>query len=206
LDTATRRTFDKVDAESLKGRMQTHVVGDERNVYLVMSQRRRNSFYSRSQNLPSLQVNGTVIGFDRETGKRLWTQKVENQSLVLTQFSSSPVLIFSSRTYVRQNPSHWRLDLLALDKRSGKRLIDLSEPFNNDFVAMTVNLADRFVELRSYNQKYRFVAIEEESADGTDAAEPPATGGAPGESSPGDGESDEAARDAVPVEESGVES
>lgn len=47
--------------------------------------------------LRSMPVNGMVYAFNRQTGKRLWFNPVENQHVLLSEMEDMPALIFSAR-------------------------------------------------------------------------------------------------------------
>ena len=161
LRTGERRTFDALPESALRYRAEMHVLGDSDHIYLIVNQSRRRSHFYSSNGLSTLNVNGTVYAFDRQTGRKLWEQKVQNQQLIREQLAHSPVLVFSSRKYERQqNVTTWATTLLLLDKRTGRQLIDtsLSSQYSGGFQSFKLDLAERTVELISYNQRIRLVA------------------------------------------------
>jgi outer membrane protein assembly factor BamB len=150
----------KLDSGELKSRSGIYVIADHDNVYLMANKTMRSGSYY-SLGLPFVRVNGTVFAFDRRNGKRLWKQTVTNQNLVLSQFAHSPVMTFAMRTYVRKGQlNYWTLDVVAIDKKTGRKLIDAKSPFNSSFRSVDVNLADRYIEMRSYNSRIRLIAID----------------------------------------------
>lgn len=66
-------------------------------------------------------VNGTVYGFDRQSGEKLWATPVENQAFSLRQPSELPLLIFACRVQRRMGQVYSNeCDLLCIDKRNGR--------------------------------------------------------------------------------------
>lgn len=154
----------KLESDEAKSRSGMYVVADHDNVYVIANKSRRSGSYY-SLGLPFVRVNGAVIAFDRVNGKRLWKQTVENQNLVRSQFEHSPVMTFAMRTYVRKGAlNYWTLSVVALDKSSGRKLVESKSPFNSSFRSVDVNLADRYIELRSYNDRFRLVAVDRKEA------------------------------------------
>jgi|GEM_PF-572190 len=154
----------KLDDSELKSRSGVYVIADRDNVYLLSNKTTRSGSYY-SLGLPFVRVNGTVFAFDRRNGKRLWKQTVANQNLVISQFDHSPVMTFAMRTHVRKGQlSYWSLGVVAIDKKTGRKLIDTKSPFNSSFQSVDVNLADRYIELRSYNSRIRLIATDRKTA------------------------------------------
>jgi hypothetical protein len=59
----------------------------------------------------------------------------------------------------------WKMELLAIDKKSGRRLLDVPIPTNGGgFRSMNINLPDRYIELRSYNEIIRLEAVDKKTA------------------------------------------
>ncbi len=70
-----------------------------------------------------ISVNGTVYGFDRQTGKRLWSAQLEQQSIRMGQPANVPVLTFFSRVRQREgNKYTTTTEIVCIDKRTGKIL------------------------------------------------------------------------------------
>lgn len=77
-------------------------------------------------------VHGEVVGFDRATGKKQWTTKVEFQSLPNGQPQRLPLLVFSTRNFrIQQQPGRVvnanRYELRLLDTRTGKIVFEHSD-------------------------------------------------------------------------------
>ena len=70
-------------------------------------------------------VHGRVYGFDRATGKKLWTTELQRQGVLLEQPSELPIVFFAATTYQQNNQVPSRtptLALLCLDKRTGRTI------------------------------------------------------------------------------------
>ena len=150
---------------ALKYRAEMHVITDNERAYLIVNQSRRRSYFYSSGGLPAMNINGMIYAFDLKDGRKLWEQKVLNQQLVLEQLTHSPVLLFSSRQYERQgNLTTWATNLVALDKVTGRELIEtkLSSQYSGGIQSLKLNLAERTIELTSYNQRVRLVARDRE--------------------------------------------
>jgi hypothetical protein len=69
----------------------------------------------------SVQVNGTVHGFDRASGRRLWSTRIERQGIDPSQPSGLPVLTFMIQSVERNGATHiQRVNLMCLDRRTGR--------------------------------------------------------------------------------------
>jgi outer membrane protein assembly factor BamB len=159
------QTLGTVAAEDLKGRQEAYVLADNLNVYLLINRSGQQNYYS--EQVPFVRINGMVLAFDPRADKLRWKQAVTSQNLVLERLDFSPFLVFATRKYERKGAVHvWSLSLLALDKQNGARLIDVSAPSQPGFRSVTVNAAERFVELRGYNERVRLYPIEERAAAG----------------------------------------
>lgn len=160
LESGQIRAMESLAEEEIRRSSEIYVVADYDAVYLILNQGRVTVY---SESLPSVRVHGKVLAFNRISGKRLWEQEVANQNLLLEDFQHSPVVIFSARTY-RRNGNYWSSNVLAIDKRSGRKLADESTVANSDFRGLTINNADRFIELRTYNERVRLTALEPAAA------------------------------------------
>ncbi|HUG89428.1 MAG TPA: PQQ-binding-like beta-propeller repeat protein, partial [Planctomycetaceae bacterium] len=175
LETGETRKLGSVDPRELKAKTSLYTIADHERVYLVINERRQGNRYYYGDNMPSLEVNGTITAFDRQSGQRLWSQQVLGKRLVHAELTHSPILVFSSRMYESGNMfGMWNTSLLALDKRTGRKLAEDESASNySGFQWMTLNMSERYVELRSYNMLVRLKAVERsaESRAAADAAE-----------------------------------
>ncbi|HET6424848.1 MAG TPA: PQQ-binding-like beta-propeller repeat protein, partial [Planctomycetaceae bacterium] len=133
-------------------------IADAECVYLVANHGDGNS-YHYGDSLTTLPVNGTVCCWDRATGELLWTRDVADQNLVMERFAPSPVLLFLTRNWKqRGNSSFTLLNLLAIEKRSGKILHESSTPSTfGGFHSLMLREHEAMIELASYNQKLRLI-------------------------------------------------
>lgn len=72
-----------------------------------------------------LLMTGKVICFDFESGQLLWSEQVTGMALDQSWSRHCPVWVFSVRTTSQQMRP--QVQVLALDKRSGRRVLDLNE-------------------------------------------------------------------------------
>ena len=98
--------------------------------------------------------DGSCYCVDRQTGKlRLYARK-ENQMLVLNQFATLPVLLFTSRYQelrfgdIKHQPAA-NVPVVAVDKRTGKMLLDMNRPDLPPFYALDVSPDGRRVTFTS---------------------------------------------------------
>jgi outer membrane protein assembly factor BamB len=145
-----------------------YVVNDDDRIYLIINRQRRNRHRNRNTyatSLPSVRVNGLMLAFDRHSGKQLWKQSFSEQSLVLEQLNESPVLVFATKQFVRTPKlSYPSMNLIAINKDTGQRLVQHSAPSNFGFRSLKINMSQRYVELLSYNQRVRLVPVENQAA------------------------------------------
>jgi outer membrane protein assembly factor BamB len=152
----------RLSSEELQGQTELYAVGDFENIYLIANQQRRGGFFSES--LPSVRVHGMIFAFHRRTGERIWHEKIEGQNLLLQQLEHSPILVFAVRQYQRKgNLGFTTSNIIALDKRTGRKLAEISSPSNSGGIrSVEVNRLERYVELRSYNERIRLSAVDRE--------------------------------------------
>ncbi len=170
LDTGERRTLGTVKAgDSISRNLKRYVIADRDRVFLIVAAEQQNA---NNDNL-SIPANGTIYAFERHAGGELWQQKVENQNLVIQQFAASPVLFFSSRRADQRQRPFGQINqfnqfnqlvtsnLLLLDKKTGRKVFEeaFPNPYGN-YRGMNLNLAERYWELLTYNDRVRIVGEE----------------------------------------------
>jgi hypothetical protein len=141
----------------LKGRSESYAYLDYENLYLIVNQQRSRGglFAHYSDGLTAIPVQGTLHAFDLFRNRERWKQDVKQHSLILEQLDHSPVLLLSNRRFERRGPTNVQTTaLLVLDKSSGRKLLDTEGP-TQGFHSISVNTADNFIELRSYNERVR---------------------------------------------------
>lgn len=161
--TGTAATY-PFQAKSFGGADQVYVLADRDTLFVIANSRSLGSHmvYYGYGSLATINVSGEVHAFDRRTRTLLWKKKVTNRQLVVDYFEQSPVLTFNTRKYVNNGMiSHALMSFLAIDKRTGRQLIDVEIPSNQYYGSFSVNLSDRYVEFRTYNQRLRLVAVKD---------------------------------------------
>jgi hypothetical protein len=175
LESGESRKLGHIESSEWKSKTSLYTVADHERVYLIINERRQGNRYYYSDNMPSIEVNGTIVAFSRAGGRRLWDQRVPGKRLVYADLTHSPILVLSSRTYESGNMfGMWNTSILALDKRTGRKLAEDESASNySGFQWMTLNMSERYVELRSHNMLVRLKAVERSAesraaADGQD--------------------------------------
>lgn len=101
----------------------------------------------------------------------MWKKTVSPHSLVLDSIHDSPMLTFVWRTLVSNKDfGHWSVHILVIDKRTGRQVLSTSDMAASNFRTLELNMAEKYIELRSYNQRLRLIAVNRPSA----SAKPPA--------------------------------
>lgn len=161
--------------EDLKARNELYAFADLDNVYLVVNSRNGNNNYYFSDGLPHIRVSGQIFAFDTRERKLRWKSKVDSNHLMLEQLDASPYLVMASRKYTPgKNGAFpmWSLTMVVLDKFTGAKLIDQQVMPQTSFRNLTVNSAERYVELRGYNERIRLTPVKK-TASATPPAAPP---------------------------------
>jgi len=97
-------------------------------------------------NSRQLQVNGTVHGIERRTGRLLWSETVVGQAFDRRHPSDIPLLFFANRVVSRVRTGRFTFAVLCLDKRTGKPVYKINSSngqvlnYEADPEAQTVNL------------------------------------------------------------------
>jgi len=137
---------------------QRYLVSDNDRVFLIVSGQQSN-FYG--DDLITIPVNGTIFAFDRRAGGELWREKVDNQALVMNHFGASPVLLFSTRKFEQRGKIHVQVHrLLLIDKKTGRKQLDNELISQYSGFRLNLNLAERYLELLTYNDRVRLIGRE----------------------------------------------
>lgn len=155
LSSGSLAALGKISKTEITSRSQIFVISDLDNTYII-SNSRNAAVYSES--MPSISVNGTVHAFERGTARPLWKREIDNQNLLVENFTHTPLMIFCVRAYLPAE-RHWSSTVLALDKQTGTPLVESTTPANSDFRSLTLNMADRSIELRTYNNRVRLAPV-----------------------------------------------
>lgn len=156
----------EISADDLKARQEVIALADNVNVYLIINRSGNQNYYS--EQVPFVRANGAIFAFDPRAGKLRWKQAVTGQNLVLERIDFSPFLLFATRKYEQKgNAPVWSLAVLAVDKTNGTKLLDVASPSQQPgFRSVTINAAERFVELRTYNERVRLYPVDKQAAAG----------------------------------------
>ncbi len=166
LDTHEIQSLGTVKPADLSGLNQRrYMVADHDRLFLIVSGNQTNTFYG--DEFATVPVNGTIFAFDRRAGGELWRQKVDNQGMILNHFVASPVLLFSTRRFEQRGRIHVQVQkLLMLDKKTGRKQFE--DEFTNQFSGyrgLNLNLAERQIELLTYNDRLRLIGSEPSKAE-----------------------------------------
>jgi len=154
----------------------TFAVTDRERLYMIKSSQRRSYAVQFPEGFQrSLNVGGRITAFNLRDGKIAWTNShIPSHNLVLDFLADSPVLTFAGRQLVRsgaaQEFGHWSFNLLVLDKRTGHEVLKATDPSASNFKTLEVNMAEKYIELRSFNQRLRLMASDHSRTGGTRAA------------------------------------
>ena len=106
-----------------------------------------------------IQVHGRVYGYDRQTGKRLWTTQMDRHGIDLHQPVNLPVLTFVSHFALAKKNSpamESRYALTCLDKRNGRLVFD-DRNFDEQilFVDYAADVEQKQLDLRLFRSVLR---------------------------------------------------
>ncbi|MFP6702021.1 MAG: hypothetical protein VB861_09775, partial [Planctomycetaceae bacterium] len=159
LNSGKRTGVGQVSPADIKGATNLYAFQDAVNLYVAVNKPIQGSYYS--VNLHSIRINGALLAFSlgESKGPPRWRQPVAGLNLVLEKLEHSPLLLLASREYKREgNLRYYLLKLQALDKVTGEARVSLETPSNYwSFNGLRLNLAERYLELGSYNQRIRLV-------------------------------------------------
>ncbi len=149
-----------------------YALADAERVYLISNKGDGQHHYGDS--LPSINVHGTVFAWEKGSGRALWKKDVSEQNLILDRFQANNVLLFMTRTWKQQgNASYTLLNLLAINKRTGKTLHESSTPsMFGGFHSVALREAEGIIELASYNLRLRLTPQRESTPKDPPPAQP----------------------------------
>lgn len=111
-------------------------------------------------NFDHWRVHGPAFGFERATGRHLWSASVDWDGLQAAQPADSPALLLASRLQFvggAQPPSPATFRVSVLDKRNG-RVLPLSADMRADqrnFTDLRPNLADKTIDVQIERELHR---------------------------------------------------
>jgi outer membrane protein assembly factor BamB len=169
LDSGDVKSLGSLPADLFKANSQVHAVADAETIFVLIDHLKNAPFSHVSQ--PAVRINGTVFALPRDGSGLAWQKQVENQNLLLSQFGHSPLLIFLSYRYVpveKIQTGLMKVDLLAVDKRTGRTAAESIQYGNGGGnYQLRLNLAERYFEVRSHNERIR---VQATSAPGAQAS------------------------------------
>jgi outer membrane protein assembly factor BamB len=140
-----------------KSKSDTYAFADYDNIYLAVNRSQSGaSFYA--DGLLSLRLNGTLRAFDPQTRTERWSQKVAAQNLIYDRLDHCPILVCASRNLLRRDGLNtWAFGIVALEKQTGRKLLESTFPTQTGFQSFAVNVLENYVELRSYQERLRLI-------------------------------------------------
>ncbi len=151
------------NADFAGANQQKFAIADRDRLFMILSGNRTNYFGDEFVSIP---VNGSIVAFDRNAGGEVWREKVANQSLVVQQFASSPLLLMTTRRFEQKGRfSHQIASVLLLDKKTGRKMFEDSFPNQyGGYRSLTLNLSERQLELQTYNERIRLIGDDPKAA------------------------------------------
>ncbi len=164
----------KFPDSSLKPNITLYAAADQDALYVVTSQGYNSTDSGYTEQLSSMPVNGPVYAFSRSSRNLMWIESVSKMNLIGTRLAQSPVLIFFKMNGRQSGELVLQyMTTMALDKTTGKKLIETTGPTNSGIESLRVNMAERFVEFNAYNERLRLIAVDRASdADAVEAPRP----------------------------------
>ncbi|MBS0265352.1 MAG: PQQ-binding-like beta-propeller repeat protein [Planctomycetes bacterium] len=170
LQTGSSQPLAQIPADEFNPRTNAFVVADRESLFLLLN--KNPITHNSTDQIPFLRANGTMLSFDLRTGKQRWKQPVQGKNLLLERLASSPFLLFSQSEFRQKGKVPvWTLNLLAIDKLTGTKLLDLKTVAQPGFRALIVNAAERYVELRSFSERLRLYPAERLDSSGQEGGD-----------------------------------
>lgn len=172
LRTGAVRQLGKVDPELLKNhRIPVYAFKDNENAYLVINRSASRSSSRFNHNFSTVMISGRILAFDLNTGEQRWeyeSPKGKRRNLILERLAYSPVLLLTSRKskLISRNPNQTiqQMNVIALNKQTGEQVLDATVSNQSNLESVRVNMADKYIELRTYNSRVRLIPLQQETA------------------------------------------
>ena len=179
IDVATGRAInlESIPAKKAGQRNEKYLISDDDRIYLIVNSRDQ-GHQTYGESLASIRMNGTLYCWGRKQNTFMWPPcEVKHQNLVVDRFSNLPVLLCVSRSWKprgRINVGTGTLNITAIHKQTGQKLIDSEIPSAfSGFHAVSFNVEEPSIDLKSYNMRMRLVPTEDPVA-AAPAEKPPA--------------------------------
>jgi outer membrane protein assembly factor BamB len=155
--TGQSRLLEPFPGEPLRSSSANYTLKDNDRIYIVAGNSSMAQVHYYAESIPSLAAQDRVIAWDRQTGKYLWTYQAGGQNLLIDRFTSSPALIFLSRTYQdRANLGYTTLRVTVISKVTGNVLHEVTIPTNySGFHSLEISRGTPYVDLISYSSRLR---------------------------------------------------
>ena len=171
--TGEQRKLPKEYPRELLRQGDTFAITDHERLYLIQSRQHHSYAVQFPEGFQrSLNVGNHITAYNLRTGACDWSNShIPAHNLVLDFLSDSPVLLFAGRQLVKNGEfGHWSFNLLVLDKRTGHEVLKATDPSASNFKTLEVNMAEKYIELRSFNQRLRLMALDPAKTGGPRAA------------------------------------
>jgi outer membrane protein assembly factor BamB len=165
--TGTPSKLGELPTELLRRQSSVVYLEDGGGSYAIVNVGRGDSSFA---GIATLAVNGDVFAFDAADGRLRWRKEVSHRRLICEDFGQMPVLLFIDNEHTAGRPQNmqnvWRVNLLALHKRSGDAVLDESQFLNTTpvFRGFSVEPERRSIRLLGFNTQLRLVAVEKAAA------------------------------------------
>jgi hypothetical protein len=157
----------KIDGKNLdadlKPCLAAQLFADADRFYLILDRdpngpstngTRRQPVYNSS--IRTHPINGPIYAFDRTSGKRLWSfgdglGLLENQLLILEQFTDLPVIIVAGPVQ-NQNGQQLTYPVIVLEKARGRLILNRNVQYTGNFFQnVNVNMKNGTIELNRFD-------------------------------------------------------
>ncbi len=154
-----------IPPEVLNHRSEVFLFTDHERVYTLVNSGRPELSYLSSE-LSAIAVNGDLYALDPNGDGILWQTEVPQQRLIFESLAHMPFLLFAKGGQERiANQTAWHVTVMALDKRSGKPMINeqrfvRTSPMFRDFI---FDPGRQIIELAFYSERLRLAARPREN-------------------------------------------
>ncbi|MBX3438301.1 MAG: PQQ-binding-like beta-propeller repeat protein, partial [Planctomycetaceae bacterium] len=178
--TGERTDLGTVPVAALRTRQERWLFADSGRVYVLMNGWGHDDYSYIS--LKGVRAHGELYAFDRATRTLAWKKTIRGQNIILNQFDDNPVILLAGyRTEQKIAGTNTlyvsRFDLQALDKLSGRELLNWSGPaMAGSPSSIRLDIPGRRIDLMSYNERFR---LQFQSPHESPGEEPPPADPAP---------------------------
>ena len=142
-------------------RREMHVLADADRIYVTVHQSQSYDFSHVS--IPNISLNGEIHAFDRREHRLVWSERVNEASLITARFADLPVVILAEQGAPPRRRGFIdalnlpEFKLIVLDKRTGARVAEWSGVTQHGGpAALTVDPARQRIDLflNHYSQNF----------------------------------------------------